>query len=424
MMVIERLLLRLTKITRVDSRFILHGGFWMLIDQITTTVTSLASALIFAYILSKDNYGTYKYILSIVSIITITTLPGLNGPTAHAVAEGNEGSFKLSLFTKIKWGFLGAAILLGVAAYYYFAKHNIYIASSCAVAAIFLPFMDSLNLYASYLQAKNHYKESVIYYIISQLTATACVISAAWFTKNAVVIIFAYFFSWTLMRFYFLHLTMKKFPPNTIVSEKTIKYGFHLNAINAVGQIAGYLDSLLLFNYVGPVAVAIYSVCTSPTEQIKSLIKDIPQLTMPKLVKKSAREINQKIPYQIFLFICIGIVISVGLVLILPYIFPIVFPKYASNVFYAQLYAPTLALRTPMAIFSSILQAKLTHLKKSWLAFNAIPNVILIITLLIFTPLYGIVGIIACRYLNIITAGTVSIIQWYLLSKKEALDDV
>ncbi len=403
------------KITGVNVKHLYHGGFWITLGQAATSLSGLAMALFFANIIPKEIYGTYKYILSLVSIVAITTLPGINGPAAQAIAEGYEASFLTALRSKIKWGYLGGLLMLGIGAYYLLVKGNILVGYAAISAAIFVPFMDSYSLYLTYLQAKGFYKKSVVYFIISQLTATTLVILAAYFSKNLIIILLTYFGSWTALRYLFFKHIIRLYPPNNKESSKTTSYGFHINLVNTLGQFANYIDSLLLFNYLGPLEVAIYNISIAPTEQVRGILKDIPAYTLPLFAKKTIKEINRTLIWRMFLFFVGGVVVSFGIYKILPYIFPIVFKNYAEDVYLAQLYAPTLIFRAPFMFLSSVIQAKITYLKKSWLNYTIIPNIILIVSLFILIPHYGILGVIIARYINIIALGVIYIIQWNLL---------
>ena len=139
------LLRKSQKYTKTDMVYLAKGGSWLTFGQIISTIAAFLSALAFANLLPRETYGTYKYILSIVSILTASTLSGINKALFRSIARGREGPFVPALKTKIKWGLLGGLASIVLAGYYYI-NGNITLTISFLIAAIFLPFMDSLTL--------------------------------------------------------------------------------------------------------------------------------------------------------------------------------------------------------------------------------------------------------------------------------------
>ncbi|MCX6781444.1 MAG: oligosaccharide flippase family protein [Candidatus Magasanikbacteria bacterium] len=408
----------LDRILKIDSTYLAKGSFWLAVGQTSSALAGLFLAIIFANFLPKETYGTYKYVLSVISILTITTLPGIATTLAQAVAEGKEGSFIPSLYVRIKYGVVGALAAIGVAVFYYVWKNDHVVSFAFIIAALFLPFMDPVGMYGMFLHSKKEFKQSAIYFIKSQSTVLLIMVTAALLTKNILVILLSYFVTWTVTRFICLRQTLKVFPPNTIESPHVIPYGFHISLLNVIGQIAESVDSLLLFNFIGPAQVAIYAISVSPTEQIRSLFKNIPTVSIPKLAKRTVAEINAVLWKRMLYLFGIGTALSAIFVIVMPFLFTIVYHKYSEGIHFAQWYAPTLALRLPLSFLSAVTQAKLTQFKKKWLYFGTIPNIILIGSLIIFTPLYGIVGILICRYINLFLTFGAGIMQWILLSKQ------
>ena len=398
------LLRKSEKYAKTDMVYFARGSFWLTLGQIISSASSFLLALAFANFLPKETFGVYKYVLSIVGILTITTLPGMSTTVTQAIARGYEGSFIPALKIKIHWGIFGSLISLGLAGYYYF-QGNVDLTLSFIIVAVFLPLMDNFMLYDSLLVGKKLFNVSTKYGITSQIIATATMAGALFFTENLFVVLLAYFASWTILRYIFLKITLKKFRLNNEEDSKTITYGKHLSFIGIIGNIATYLDRLLIFHYLGAAEVAIYSIAVAPTDQIKNLFKNIPTLAMPKLAQRTFKEIDSMLYKRLFYLFLGGVIIAGAYSALAPYFFKIFFPKYMEAVFYSQLFSVTLALRLPLSLISTVTQSKITLIPKRMLYWaNTIPSIVLIISLYSLTKPFGINGVIISRIMLLIVS--------------------
>ena len=61
------------KYAKTDMRYVAHGGFWMSLNLVASSVLSLLLAIVFANLLPKEDYGYYKYVLSVGSLFSFST---------------------------------------------------------------------------------------------------------------------------------------------------------------------------------------------------------------------------------------------------------------------------------------------------------------------------------------------------------------
>jgi len=231
---------------KTDMVYLARGGFWLTAGQVISSASVLLLAIVFANLLPRDIYGTYKYVLSIAGILTVLTLRGMDAAVLHAVARGFEGVFFRALKTKIKWGLLSALASAILSAYYY-ANGNNTLALSFLIIAGFLPLVDSLEIYHALLRGKKLFQLSAAYGALSQIGSALALITGVLFTQNLFVIIFIYFAVWTALRFTFFTITLKKIPPNQAFDPKTISYGKHTSFINILDAVVSSVDGLLIF---------------------------------------------------------------------------------------------------------------------------------------------------------------------------------
>src|SRR3989338_6258286 len=93
---------------KTDMVYLTKGGFWLTAGQLFSSLSAFLLSIAFANLLPRETYGTYKYVLSIASLLSIPTLSGMTTSLAQAVAGCYDGSFIPALKARIKWGLFGA----------------------------------------------------------------------------------------------------------------------------------------------------------------------------------------------------------------------------------------------------------------------------------------------------------------------------
>jgi len=401
------------KYTKTDMLYLTKGGFWLGIGQITSSVAAFALSVVFANLVSPEVYGTYRYILSICGLLAIPTLPGMATAITQAIAKNLEGSFIPAIKTKIKWGTLSGlgSIVISI---YYFIGHNQELTICFLIAALFLPIFDAFASYDAVLSGKKDFRRSTLYFVISQIIASIAIISAIALTKNLYIIIGAYFVSWTAVRVYFFLKTLKKYHLNQRTDDGTISYGIDLSLMGIIGSIANYLDKLLLYYYLGPTEVAIYSIAIAPPEQLKNTFKNINVLAFPKYSEKHNESnnylgLNSKL-LKLFIFLTVMVAVYI---IFAPLVYQIFFPKYINAVIYSQIFSLSL-LSIVANIPLIILQARTEKARLYFI--NTTASISQIILLFIFIKYYGIMGAILAR---VASRGLIAILLLILVSNQK-----
>jgi O-antigen/teichoic acid export membrane protein len=384
------------KFTGTDNVYLATQGSYLIIGNIISTAASFLLAIAFARLLPKEIYGQYRYVLSVVGLIAIASLQGINNAIIRGVAKGFEGVLKKGFKTKLKWSLLGSLASIGVAIYFW-VQGNIELTISFLIVAVFLPLFKSGEVYQSYLDGKKLFGKRVTYTTIIRVLSAAALILALFLTKNLIILILVYFLSYSILRLFFFSWIIRKMKPNKTDDPPTISYGKHLSFMGIIGLIAMQLDKVLLFHLVGPVQLAVYSFATLPIEYLKGPLQHIQELALPKLSIRSKTEIKKSLPKKLLkASFLIGIMIIIYIV-IAPYIYKIFFPQYVDSVFYSRLFSLTL-LFFPMAMIRTSFQAQM--MIKELYRINIISPLIQIILLLILTPLYGVLGAVAAILLS------------------------
>jgi len=382
------------KYTKTDMLYLTKGGFWLILGQIVASVSVFITSIAFANLLDPNVFGIYKYIISIVGILSITTLTGMDSAITQSTARGYEGTISLGFKTKIKWSSLGTVMSLLIALYYY-SQGNIPFALSFCVAAVFIPFTESFDIYNSFLGGKKLFDIQTLYNVVKKLFALVTIITTIFLTQNIYIILFIYLSSITIPNIFFYYKTIKQYRKNIGVDPEAVGYGKHLSFISIIGVLASEIDKILIFQYVGPVNLVIYSLAIAPTDQIKGLFKNINSLAMPQFSQRTSQEIKKMIWNKTLILLLMTIVVVFVYILLAPLFFKLFFPKYIESVIYSQV----LSLSLIPVIISGFLYTILESQKstKAIYNYNLYTSIMNLVVLFPLIYLFGIWGAIATR---------------------------
>ena len=403
---------------KVDLRYLASGALWLTVGQFVASLSALILAIAFARFVPKEMYGTYKYALSLIGILSIATLPGINAYLGQAIARGAEGTLFTVLKDRIRWGLAGSvAGLLG--AIYYISNGNTTLGAVLLIACLCIPFFETFGLFTVYLQAKKLFGQSIRYFTIVQLGSTAALLAVVYFIPSVIALVAAYILSLLVLRLFFFLRTIRLYKPNDVSDAHALKYGTHLSIIGILGQAVTYVDTVFLFHFFGPTAVALYSFAQAPIEQIRSLFtKNLPSLALPKLAARSMKEIDRMLVHRLSVLALLSVSICAVYFLAAPYVFTILFPAYRDAVPISQIIALLLVLYIPTSFLSSALQSKLHLMPPYWIYWGALTDTLHIIVLFALLP-YGIYAVIAGRAVEILSAFILTLIQWKVLHDRE-----
>ncbi|MDD5750408.1 MAG: oligosaccharide flippase family protein [Candidatus Pacebacteria bacterium] len=405
------------KYTQTDNVYLAKGGFWLAWARIMVAIGSFLTAVAFANLLDPGLYGNYKYIVSLVGILSFFTLKGFGTALGQAVPRGFEGGYYSLAKTRVKAGCLQSlgVIVLGI---YYFLNGNHILALPLFFISFILPFRSAFSLIASFLPGRKNFRLSSRYQIIQSLITNFSLIAflllALFFRDKSKLIVFGlvglYFLSETIVNG-ILYLRIKHdLKPNRNEDPKTKKYGIHLTIVNFLGQIIQYLDQILVFHNLGAAQLAMYTFALLPVEKLKEPMQMLSPLALPKFSVKNPQEIKKNLLPKIFKMLLIT-ALAIGLYcLIAPWIFKIFFPRYVGAVTYSRIFAVSLLgggyLISSTALTSQMATKKIYALE--------VPAALLDIFLLVGGFYWlGLLGIVLARVASevIRTAGSLIMIR-------------
>jgi len=410
--------------TKTDMVYLAKGGFWLTGGQVISSISSLLLAVAFANLLPAETFGTYKYVLSLMGILLIPSLPGINTAVNMASARNLDGTLSLAVKTKIQWGLLSSLASLLLSGYY-LLNGNTELTISFLIASVFLPFIDSFGIYTPFLNGKKKFLTLTKYGSITHIISTLLLIITIYLTKDLLIIVGVYFSSWTIIRYIFFKITEKKFVVSKDIDVEAISYGKHLSLMKIINTVANYIDRLFVFHFLGAVPLAIYSFAIAMPEQIKGILGLLDTLAFPKFVIRKTKDIKVSLKKRGLILFILGVIVIGIYIILAPFIFKMFFPQYQESVFYSQLFSLSMI---NLALFPSTtaLRAK-KDVKRLYIS-NFITPVFQIITMLVLILWQGILGLIVARIISRLFGSILDTYLFYTSTKEsngeESLESV
>lgn len=154
-------------------------------------LSGLLLSVLFARYASKELYGQYQYVLSVIGIFSLFSLNGLNLSVMKAVIDGHEASLnravRYSFFTS-----LFASPLLAVFALYHYMQGSTEIGAAMLVAACVFPFIYSTNTWTAFYEAKKQFSKVAFRVMVLQVSVPAAILLTLFSAKRLPFLVAAY----------------------------------------------------------------------------------------------------------------------------------------------------------------------------------------------------------------------------------------
>ncbi len=396
------------KYTKTDMVYLASSGFWLVLEQVTGVLFSLALAIAFGHFASQDMYGNYKYILSLAGLLSAVSLSGLSEAMAQSVTRGFDGALQQSLRSQIRWSLPFVATTLAIS-WYYWMQDNNFVAGSLVIVALVQPFLAGVSSFTAFFYAQKDFIRGSLYFIGVNAITFLSLLLALFLGERAIILVATYFIVRTLASGY-SYLKAVQRMRNTNEDPGLLQYGGHLSAINILGAISDKLDNVLVFTLLGPSQLAIYAFSIAMPEQIKGLLKNFYGLSLPKLAERPLDELRVTLWPKIGTLFVLSFVIICVYIFTAPYLFYYLFPIYTDAIIYSQ----WCAVSVFFSCIPPVLTAALTAHKKTralYIATNT-PHIVSITGLLVLVPLFGIAGAIATQIASRATFAAVTAWQF------------
>lgn len=353
----------LSKKTKTDMVYIAERGFWVLASQVGSALSALVVTVVLANILSQEAFGQYRFVLAVIPIIAIFTLPGIGTSMIRSVAKGKKVSFSKIVKAKISYGLLSSLASLLFSAYYLYASNQL-LAYAFLVTAIFIPFYETFFIYSFYYKGKQDFKKSAIYESISRIFQAILLVSVVFFSKNIILLIAVFFVGKLLSSLFFYFKTKKDEAENISLGkagdadDDTISYGKHLSLIGILGLITSNIDKLFIWHFIGDKELAIYFIALVLPLNIVLVFNVLSRIAFPKFSQNDWEPKRyQNLLKRLGVYGLILLIPTAMYAAFSPWLIPFLFRSYSGSITAATLLSLLIIFSPLNAIIAQVLRA-------------------------------------------------------------------
>jgi O-antigen/teichoic acid export membrane protein len=422
---IKHLILSSERYTKTDMRYILKNASYFFWKKGFLAVVSLISSMILARTISQSMFGQYKFLVSVVDVLALATLAGMESSLLIAASKKfSVHHLKTMIHTRMYFGLAGSAVAITGSIYYGIAG-DITLMLGLLLGAIAIPLFDPYGSFVSILSGIKDFRTQSIYATYKNTLPIVAVFLSSFFIKQGLILFIIFFAVAIITRSVLLQKTVDRYrkklsdATNTSI-EKTkelISYGKFLTVVSLLPRISIYVDKLVIFPTLGAKELAIFLFASIPIDQLKSLFDIIVSIAKPKFAESAdPKEQNKKFLYKYILLLVVTIV-GIGVyILIAPYAFALLFPQYQEAVIYSQIMALSL-ISGPSKLIVALLEMR--GYKKHLLGYNMLNGSIGITITVGLTLLYGLWGAAIAKVATRIFASIISVAQLQYIIYKQ-----
>lgn len=398
--------------------YIARGNFWTTSGQTIITVISLTLLIAFANLIPKETYGAYRYLLSIVGILTLFSLTGMNSAVTRSVATGAVGILRKTVLYQVRWNLLMSVSLLACSGYYY-AKGNETFAFATLIFALTVPFTLAFNTYGPYLVGRKMFFHANLFGVISTILYACVTFLVLWYSDSLILVVAAYAITGLVTSYVLYRYVLQRHHPSDTgeYPNDTIEYAKKLTYIRWLAPIASHIDKIILAQFWGAAEVAVYTLAnTIPSKGVPAL-KNLMDIGLPKFSQKTPEQINNVMVLRLIQGFGVGAAATIAYVITAPLLFTYILPQYLDGLHYSQLLAITFIFALPNRYMGLLFESQ--KMSRQLFA-NSIANSVIAIALFVIMGIIGgVMGLVIARVLHASVGFFVNLVSWMVSTRKK-----
>jgi len=308
---LKKILLLAQKYIKLDLVYITKHGFWITLNNLIAGLAGIAIAVAFARFTTREHFGLYQMIISLLTALSVISLPGINTTIFQGAVDGNDGTYRQGVKLSFLWSLLAIPIFAAIAIGHYLLHHQNDIVLYFILTGLFFPFIFAPNSWTTYWQGRAEFFKYSIYNIVKNIFTAVAIVAAILFSKdNLLIILLSYLIVNSLFNLIYHYLTTKLLRNNQI--EKNWKsYGIFLTKMNVLATIAGNIDNIMVGTFLGLDRLAIYAAGMKLVGGIQMVLKSLTFIAAPKIAKSNTIQFRK----QLTIFLIVSMIAAVTFIL-------------------------------------------------------------------------------------------------------------
>lgn len=367
---------------------------WAVLNQVILGIGAFVAVVVLSRFLSRDLFGEIRYIVAILAILSLFSLPGASSVIIQSAALMGKKRVMRIIKDQFQWGLVATAGAL-LFSLFYFLKGNVALGYGFLVGGFFAPIANLYQIPGHLLAGLKHFKGKTF---VDSAIIFAIIIGAiigTRLTHNVSGTLFFYFAIQSVATLVFLLYSIRKIPNSTShVSEMAdISYSRQLTIFHAPFTLLPALEKVFIFLLLGPSSLAIFTIAVLPIDHMRNALRSLLQFSvLPYFEDATKTKLSLKMWLSIasLLTLCVIIV----LIIFIEVILPAFFPQYIEVIpFSLMLILAMIPVPMQILILALIASRKI----KDLLLYAGSLTVVNVITFLALIPLLGLVGAVIAK---------------------------
>ena len=348
--------------------------------------------------LSQEEFGEYHFILSIVGILTIFSLRGLNNSIMQSVARGFIGTYRAAVPLAFYSSLVGSLILAGIGGWYFLDGQQ-EMAFGCFIAASLFPFARGLTQWKAVKSGEENFPaifklEGTAIFIMNILIIGGVILVPGTLLIPLVILLAIPALQNCLITF----LNLKTIKRDVPKEDKSISYGIKTSLYGGFNTVANHSVKLLLFFFLSPAILAIYIAANQLAELVRNMVQDIAAVLAPRFAKHS--HYTARLDRAIKMFsLGIGLLIIGFAFTLLPWVLVTIFGEsYREAIPYSQALLCSVVIGNIATLRFRFIRSRLDA--ASFRNITIITSFTRVLAAVILVPLWGLVGAVITAFIH------------------------
>lgn len=302
--------------------------FWISLRYAILSLSGFLVSIIFARLGDKEIYGLYQYVLSLVSLIAVFSIPGISLSALRSVAHGKTGAVSRAVQTSILFSLIGSAVLIAIA-FFQFSKEITILGTSFLLVAFLFPFFYGFTPWYTFYEGKKDFRSVAFRSIFLSISWLVLLPVLLLLKASLPILIFSYFFLSSLFLAFFF-LEGKKKHSSEGKESLSLRYAFIVTSQKFILNMSENLPVLLVGFFFGYSTIALFQVSYFPLSALSAYFGALIAMKLPDFFLGNEQEERSACTVFLQNFFS-GIFASFLVIFFLTFLFQILYGKNYSD---------------------------------------------------------------------------------------------
>jgi len=401
---------------KIDAHYFTKNTIIVMASQIIGIARGFVTGYLVARLFSKEMYGEYQFIASIMGMFALLGLPGFSAAVGRAWSRKEGFSMKHIMMIQLSVALIGSVLLLACIPFLSWYHHENLWPLFVAAAVLFpLPPIATMR-FGAYAIGQSRFDLTLTANLIWSALMILATLAVVFLHQSSLLILIV---NTSIPSLVYLAMSKNISPPPDPDGKNTkeiTRYGWLLTFASLPNDLSSYLDKLLISHFFGLEQLAAFSVAILIPENIKMVFK---QLLPVSFARQAVMHDHNDARAKLRKVVLFGtIIFAFGIALFWSvswWIVPFLFPKYNSSSIVLLANASALILiYMPATLFYQYMEAQRMVRELQWTQW--ISAAVFSVSLVALVPQYGAMGAIISR--GIFRGSSVTIAWWFVARDK------